>query len=448
MIDLDAMENMEEEGFSSTNPTSVQDEPELTPGVVIDTEADVLSVDSEPTTNDDYAPDGAGFDDLDDVQPEDKEDEETESSVIGTVDLPVNGDLPASEMEVPETNHVNIADSGIQPYTPAALITRQNDSVGLTWNDQQRIREERQRIKEQELSSRSVLASAMVRKRIVSGTVTGVRSYKSQVGWVIYTPGADVFVPFEDALLIVADDLKAADGNYTKEQLKRQAQIMTANVGAIVEFIPISVEQDKNGRIVYRASRLMALGKIREIYFGPKATAQPMVGSETVARIISLSTSIAYITCFGFDFRIHRDNMTFRYIESCTDCFSVGQEILVRVMEVNPYDGKNPPVRVSPKAPEIAKNKLRSNTIHPLDRVRAIVTGSYTKKDAATGETRMVVFLDLVNQELAGFTSVFFVPLEEPLRRGDEVIFEAHGVNKDGFVYGMIVRVLHTYKHR
>ena len=157
------------------------------------------------------------------------------------------------------------------------------------------------------------------------------------------SPGADVFVPFEDALLIVADDLKAADGNYTKEQLKRQAQIMTANVGAIVEFIPVSVEQDKNGRIVYRASRLMALGKIREIYFGPKATAQPMVGSETVARIISLSTSIAYITCFGFDFRIHRDNMTFRYIESCTDCFSVGQEILVRVMEVNPYDGKNPP---------------------------------------------------------------------------------------------------------
>lgn len=167
-------------------------------------------------------------------------------------------------------------------------------------------------------------------KRVLTGMLTGMeRAENGMTVAVIDFKGMRVIVPLSEMMIHLAE------GSYPGEMLTRQTKILGNSIGSEVDFI-VKGTDTKTRSVV--ASRQEAMLKKRKLfYFDRAADGQPRVreGRVVQARVIAVAEKVIRVDVFGIECPIFARDLTYDWIGDAHERYNVGDEILVRVLEID-----------------------------------------------------------------------------------------------------------------
>lgn len=169
--------------------------------------------------------------------------------------------------------------------------------------------------------------------RILTGMLGGVEETEAgKTLAVVDYKGFRVVIPLKEMLVKLEKNLKGTE--YT-EMIRRQNKLLSNMLGCEIDFIVKGVDQ-KTRTVV--ASRKEAMLKKRQVfYMNQDASGAYRIyeGRTVQARVIAVAEKAVRIEAFGVECSIMARDLSWDWIGDANDRFSVGDQILVRILEVN-----------------------------------------------------------------------------------------------------------------
>lgn len=168
-------------------------------------------------------------------------------------------------------------------------------------------------------------------RKILTGTLGGIE--KMEGGGtiaVIYYKEMRVVIPLAEMMINLAEDEAHAYG----EIVQRQNKILGNMLGCEIDFMIKGI--DNSSRSVV-ASRKDAMYKKRQIFYLPDANGMSRVCEDRIvqARVIAVAEKVVRVEIFGVECSILARDLSWDWLGDATESFHVGEQILVRILNVN-----------------------------------------------------------------------------------------------------------------
>lgn len=170
-------------------------------------------------------------------------------------------------------------------------------------------------------------------RRILTGMLGGVE--ETELGKtlaIVDYKGFRVVIPLKEMMVKLEKNLTGAA--YT-DMIRRQNKLLSNMLGCEIDFIVKGV--DAKTRTVV-ASRKEAMLKKRQVFYMNKdASGSYRIydGRTVQARVIAVAEKAVRIEAFGVECSIMARDLSWDWIGDANERFAVGDEILVRILEVN-----------------------------------------------------------------------------------------------------------------
>lgn len=265
-------------------------------------------------------------------------------------------------------------------------------------------------------------------RRILTGMLGGVE--ETEVGKtlaIVDYKGFRVVIPLKEMQVQLEKDRRGAE---YADMIRRQNKLLSNMLGCEIDFIVKGV--DPKTRTVV-ASRKEAMLKKRQIfYLTPDASGSYRIyeGRTVQARVIAVAEKAVRIEAFGVECSIMARDLSWDWIGDAHDRFSVGDQILVRILEVSRDNAENLSIKADVKS--VSENTNR--TYLKQCRVQSKYAGKVT--DVHKG----VVYVRLNN----GANAIAHTCLDRRMPgKKDDVSFAVTHIDEErGVAGGIITRII------
>lgn len=170
-------------------------------------------------------------------------------------------------------------------------------------------------------------------RRILTGILGGVEETETgKTLAVVDYKGFRVVIPLKEMLVKLEKNLKGAEYS---DMIRRQNKLLSNMLGCEIDFIVKGV--DSKTRTVVASRKEAMLKKRQTFYMNTDASGAYRIfeGRTVQARVIAVAEKAIRIEAFGVECSIVARDLSWDWIGDANDRFSVGDEILVKILEVN-----------------------------------------------------------------------------------------------------------------
>ncbi len=174
------------------------------------------------------------------------------------------------------------------------------------------------------------LQNAYRTRKILTGTLGGIE--KMDGGGtiaVIYYKEMRVVIPLSEMMINLVED----EAHDYGELVQRQNKILGNMLGCEIDFIIKGLENASRSVV---ASRKDAMYKKRQIFYMPDAAGNSRVCEDRIvqARVIAVAEKVVRVEIFGTECSILARDLSWDWLGDATERFHVGEQILVRILNV------------------------------------------------------------------------------------------------------------------
>lgn len=192
-------------------------------------------------------------------------------------------------------------------------------------------------------------------RKILTGTLGGIE--KMEGGGtiaVIYYKEMRVVIPLAEMMINLAED----EAHDYGEIVQRQNKILGNMLGCEIDFIIKGI--DNSSRSVV-ASRKDAMYKKRQIFYLPDANGMSRVCEDRIVqvRVIAVAEKVVRVEIFGVECSILARDLSWDWLGDATESFHVGEQILVRILDVTVNSLENITVKADVKS--VSGNTSKAN---------------------------------------------------------------------------------------
>lgn len=261
--------------------------------------------------------------------------------------------------------------------------------------------------------------------RILTGVLGGIERMESGgVIAVVYYKDMRVVIPISEMMITLS-----SGGDYGSAD-ERQSKLLNNMISAEIDFVVRGTDAKSRSAV---ASRKEAMLRKRRIFYQQlDASSQPQIrpGRVVQARVVAVATKVIRAEIFGVEASIFARDLSWEWVGDAHERFSVGDKILVKILEVN---GDSPEtLTVKADAKSVTENTVLENL------ARCKVQGKYA--GTVTDVHKGVVYIRLAT----GVNAIAHSCNDSRLpAKGDSVSFavtrkdEVHGV-----AVGLITRII------
>jgi ribosomal protein S1 len=239
--------------------------------------------------------------------------------------------------------------------------------------------------------------------------------------------GFRIVIPLKEMMITLRSG--AATEDYG-DMMLRQNKILGNMLGAPIDFIVKGIEA--KSRSIAASRKDAMLKKRRQFYLNTDAGGIPPIheGRIVQARVIAVADKVIRIEVFGIECSVPARDLSWDWIGDAHDRYSVGDEILVRIVGVDAADPEDIAIRVDVKS--VAGGGRGDN----LNKCR--VQGKYAGK--VTDIHKGVVFISLANGVNAVAHSCY--DRRTPGKKDDVSFAVTHLDTERGVAVGIITRII------
>ena len=261
-------------------------------------------------------------------------------------------------------------------------------------------------------------------RRILTGMLSGIE--KTDAGRTIAIvdyKGFRIVIPLREMVLDFPKGLYGIDYD---EMILNYQKILNKMLGAEVDFVIKGI--DGNSRSVVASRKDAMLKKQQIYYFGTDSDGQYRIcaGRVVQARVVAVSERVIRVEVFGVETSILSRDLSWDWIGDANDRFSVGDHVLVRVLEVD---------RTDPEQADV-KSVTGDNRNDNLRKCR--IQGKYAGK--VTHVYKGIVYIRLSNGANAIAHSCY--DRRRPGRKDDVSFVVTHLDEERGVAAGIITRII------
>ncbi|NBI87976.1 S1 RNA-binding domain-containing protein [Lachnospiraceae bacterium] len=174
------------------------------------------------------------------------------------------------------------------------------------------------------------LQNAYRTRKILTGNLGGIE--KMDGGGtiaVIYYKDMRVVIPLSEMMINLVED----EAHDYGELVQRQNKILGNMLGCEIDFIIKGLENASRSVV---ASRKDAMYKKRQIFYMPDAAGNSRVCEDRIvqARVIAVAEKVVRVEIFGTECSILARDLSWDWLGDATERFHVGEQILVRILNV------------------------------------------------------------------------------------------------------------------
>ena len=265
-------------------------------------------------------------------------------------------------------------------------------------------------------------------RRILTGILGGVEETETgKTLAVVDYKGFRVVIPLKEMLVKLEKNLKGAEYS---DMIRRQNKLLSNMLGCEIDFIVKGVDS-KNRTVV--ASRKEAMLKKRQtFYMNTDASGAYRIfeGRTVQARVIAVAEKAIRIEAFGVECSIVARDLSWDWIGDANDRFSVGDEILVKILEVNRDNIEDITIKADVKSVSENTNRTYLKQCH--------IQSKYAGK--VTDVHKGVVYVRLNN----GANAIAHTCLDRRMPgKKDDVSFAVTHIDEErGVAVGIITRII------
>ena len=265
-------------------------------------------------------------------------------------------------------------------------------------------------------------------RRILTGQLGGIEQLDNRktVAIVDYK-GFRILVPIKEMMINLG---RAPSGQEYTELMLRQNKILGNMLGASIDFVVRGI--DSKTRSVVASRREAMMRKRQTFYFDTDADGMYRIYENRIvqARVIAVAEKVIRVEVFGVECSILARDLAWDWIGDAHERFSVGDEVLVRIISVNRDNLENLSIRVDIKS--TSENTNRDNLL------RCRIQGKYAGK--VTDVRKGVVYVRLSNGVNAVAHSCY--DYRTPGKK-DDVSFAVTRLDMErGVAVGIITRII------
>ena len=196
-------------------------------------------------------------------------------------------------------------------------------------------------------------------RRILTGMLSGIE--KTDAGRTIAIvdyKGFRIVIPLREMVLDFPKGLYGIDYD---EMILNYQKILNKMLGAEVDFVIKGI--DGNSRSVVASRKDAMLKKQQIYYFGTDSDGQYRIyaGRVVQARVIAVSERVIRVEVFGVETSILSRDLSWDWIGDANDRFSVGDHVLVRVLEVDRTDPEQ--IRIKADVKSVTGDNRNDNAV-------------------------------------------------------------------------------------
>ncbi|MDO4274325.1 MAG: RNA-binding protein [Eubacteriales bacterium] len=186
-------------------------------------------------------------------------------------------------------------------------------------------------------------------KKILTGMLGGIE--KTETGSliaIVYYKDFRAVIPVTEMMINLVQDEAHNYGELTL----RQNKVLNNMLGCEIDFIVKGLDTPTRSIV---ASRRDAMLKKRQIfYLDQDASGRPKIYEDRIvqARVIAVAEKVVRAEIFGVEVSILARDLSFDWLGDARECFHVGENILVRILEVQAEDPEHISVRADVKSVE------------------------------------------------------------------------------------------------
>ena len=265
-------------------------------------------------------------------------------------------------------------------------------------------------------------------RRILTGILGGVEETETgKTLAVVDYKGFRVVIPLKEMLVKLEKNLKGAEYS---DMIRRQNKLLSNMLGCEIDFIVKGV--DSKTRTVVASRKEAMLKKRQTFYMNTDASGAYRIfeGRTVQARVIAVAEKAIRIEAVGVECSIVARDLSWDWIGDANDRFSVGDEILVKILEVNRDNIEDITIKADVKS--VSENTNR--TYLKQCRIQSKYAGKVT--DVHKG----VVYVRLNN----GANAIAHTCLDRRMPgKKDDVSFAVTHIDEErGVAVGIITRII------
>lgn len=265
-------------------------------------------------------------------------------------------------------------------------------------------------------------------RRMLTGTLDGIEQTDNGKTLVIVEyKGFRVIIPMKEMMINLG---RSPSGDEYEELMRRQNKILGNMLGAEIDFMVKGIDS-KTRSVV--ASRQEAMLKKRQVfYMNTDAAGMYRIydGRVVQARVIAVAEKVVRVEVFGVECSILARDLAWDWIGDAHERFSVGDQILVRILSVKRESLEN--ISITADAKSVSEDQTHEN----LKKCR--VQSKYSGK--VTDVRRGVVYVRLQS----GVNGVAHSCYDRRLPgKKDDVSFAVTRIDEErGVAVGIITRII------
>lgn len=264
--------------------------------------------------------------------------------------------------------------------------------------------------------------------RILSGVLSGIE--KTDAGKTIAAvdhKGFRIVIPLKE---MVPDFPQNTYGAAYDELILRYQKILNNMLGAEVDIIVKGI--DAKSRTVVASRREAMLKKQQIYYWGTDSDGRYRIcdGRVVEARVIAVAEKVIRVEVFGVETSILARDLSWDWVGDAHDRYSVGDQVLVRVLEIDRTDSEHINIRADVKS---VSGGSRNDNLR-----KCRVQGKYAGK--VTHIHKGVVYIRLNNGANAIAHSCY--DRRRPGRKDDVSFAVTHLDEEHGVAMGIITRII------
>lgn len=344
---------------------------------------------------------------------------ESSASVENTAP-PDEGETPISEDTAPQEEAPVDTASALR----RTAVTHRSDASILTI----RSREEVETQEDREDVIWHEIHNAYRTRRILTGQLGGIEQLDNRktVAVVDYK-GFRIIIPIKEMMINLG---RSPSGQEYADLMLRQNKILGNMLGADIDFVVRGI--DSKTRSVVASRREAMMRKRQTFYFDLDAEGKYRIyeGRIVQARVIAVAEKVIRVEVFGVETSILARDLAWDWIGDAHERFSVGDEVLVRILNVRRNSLEDLGIRADIKS--TSENTDRDN----LQKCR--IQGKYAGK--VTDVHKGVVYVRLANGVNAVAHSCYDYRM--PGKKDDVSFAVTHLDVERGIALGIITRII------
>lgn len=331
-------------------------------------------------------------------------------------------DTPMPAGDTPSVDGVALAPDPPRPTPAPASSARRERVLTIDAHDEVQTQEDRDDIIWHEIQN------AYRTRRILTGTLDGIeRTDGGTTLAVVSYKGFRVAIPIKEMMLHSGPIPEGVEYAEWMDQLSR---ILSSRLGSELDFVVKGIEN--KSRSIVASRRDAMLRKRRIFYMDANELGEHMIyeGRVVQARVVAVAEKIIRVEVFGVECSIVARGLSWLWIGSARDHFSVGDRILVRVLKIDRTDVERLSIQVDARSVLGVDSGENLKKCQPQSRYAGRVT------DVRKG----VVFIRLNNGVNAIAHSCY--DLRTPGKKDDVSFAVTHLDEEQGVAVGIITRII------